>query len=494
MAHIFKIAPAAILIFVIFTAASFAEDYMQVQAAIDISTVVSDGRYTLSQIAASARKNDIRIVIPADGFLNRWEYGLWPLRNIIKKALITNSVSRFGIKHYLDLIRAAQRENMDMIFLNAVEAGPFYYWEGSPFGNNFSIKDWHKHLLVIGLDNERDYRDLPVIGNGLSLARPFGIMSLLYFLAMIVTLAAGLFCIKTGSFAEHAVYERRFGLLLRRWKYIGIFLVASSAGLLVNNYPYRRFEYDQYHGELGAMPYQKMIDYVKSRGGATFWEHPEAKNIEKLGNVSIETDEHADYLLSTYGYTGYAVFYEGYDRIGAPDRIWDAALKDYCLGIRPLPIWAIGALDFEKAGNLDDCMTNLRTVFLLAHFTKADALSALKEGRMYVSKEKEAANFVLDTFTVKDPSTGIEKVMGQALAVSGSARLTIAGHFSNNSFKSVKITIIRGGEIIRVMDADAPFMVNFDDDDIKADKSYYRLEIRAEGLISLTNPIFVNRK
>ncbi|MBU0881005.1 MAG: hypothetical protein KKE81_02275 [Candidatus Omnitrophica bacterium] len=495
MARIFKITSAVILIVSIYSAAAFTEDYMQVQAAIDISTVVSDGRYTLSQIADIARKNDIRIIIPADGFLNRWEYGLWPFRNIIKKVMTTNSVSLFGIRRYLNLVRTAQRKNMDMIFLNAVEAGPFYYWEGSPFGNSFSIKNWHKHLLVIGLDNAKDYRGLPMIGNGLSLAKPFGIMSLLFFLAMAGILSIGLLFVKMGSFAQQAVYERRFGLLLRHWKYIGILLVVSSLGLLVNNFPYCRFEYDQYHGDLGASPYQKMIDYVNSRGGATFWEHPEAKNVEKLGNVSIETDEHADYLLSTYGYTGYAIFYEGYDRIGAPERIWDAALKDYCLGIRPLPVWAIGAMDFEKAGNLEQCMTNLRTVFLLSHFTKADALNALKEGRMYVSREKEAANFVLDAFTVKDPSTGIEKIMGQELTVAGKPHITIAGHFSNKSSKNVKITIIRGGEIMRVMDATAPFSIGFDDDDnVKAAKSYYRLEIRAEGLLSVTNPIFVKRK
>jgi hypothetical protein len=118
----------------------------------------------------------------------------------------------------------------------------------------------------------------------------------------------------------------------------------------------------------------------------------------------------------------------------------------------------------------------------------------MKEGRMYVSKEKEAANFVLDTFTVKDPSTGVEKIMGQEIEISGGARLTISGHFSDNSSAKMKITIIKSGEIIKIMEAETPFRINYDDDDVKPGKSYYRLEIRSEGLVSVTNPIFVSRK
>lgn len=482
-------------IFSVLNMGAFAEDYIQVHAAIDISTVASDGRYTISQIADIARKEDVKIVIAADGFFNRWEYGLWPLRKIIKKAVETKSVLRLGIRRYLSQLKMVERDNPDMIFLGAVEVGPFYYWEGSPFGDSFTIKDWHKHLLVIGLETARDYKNLPVIGNGLSLAKPFGVKSILYLLLLFAALVIGLSCMRRGALAQQDIYERRFGLLLRQWKYIGIFLVISVIGIFINSYPFRDFKYDQYHGDRGALPYQNMIDYVKARGGATFWEHPEAKNVEKVGSVSIETDEHADCLLSTYNYTGFAVFYEGYDRIGAPDRIWDEALKDYCRGIRPSPVWAIGALDFEKAGNLSEYMMNLRTVFLLSHFTKADTLGALKEGRMYVSKDKEAANFILDTFAVKDPSTALEKIMGQELTMTGKPHIIIGGHFLDKAVKSVRVTLIKNGEMIKIIDAKTPFRIDFEDNNnIKDNKFYYRVEIRSEGLTLVTNPIFVSSK
>ncbi len=491
-----KITPVLLLALNMVSAVSCAEEYMQAQAAIDVNTVVSDGRYTLSQIADIARGNNIRIVIPTDGFLNRWEYGLWPLRNIIKKVMDINSVSKYGVKRYLEMIKNVQRKNADMIFIPAVETGPFYYWEGSPFGNKFTIKDWHKHLLVMGLDNEADYKGLPVIGNGLSLVKPFGIDGLAYITALIAIFIFGLFCIFRGAASiNSSIYERWLGLPVIYWHRIGWIIALSAAVLFINGFPFSSFKFDQYHGNMGAAPYQKLINYVKSRGGVTFWEHPEAKNVDKLDNISIETGAHADYLLSTYGYTGYAVFYEGYEQVGAPDRIWDEALKDYCTGVRPLPIWAIGAMDFEKAGNLDECMKNLRTVFLLSHFTKADALSALKEGRMYISKEKDASKFVLDKFTVKDIATGAEKIMGQELNVTGDPKLTVTGHFSDSRSKSVRITIIRNGEMIKIMDAETPFKIDYEDKDhINADKFYYRLEIRSESLVLVTNPIFVKKR
>ncbi len=486
---------AILFISIISVKTAFCEDYMQVQAAIDVTTVASDGKFILSQIADTARKNNISIVIPTDGFLNKWEYGLWPFRNIIKRTMEIRSVSKFGIRRYLDEIKTVGRQNPDMIFIPGLETGPFYYWQGGPFGKNFSIRDWHKHLLVIGLENEKDYKSLPVIGNGLALNNPFGIKGILLISVLISFLAAGLLLIREGSKSQRGIYARWHGLTLRQCKRAGILLVVISAGFLINSFPYSGVKYDQYHGDAGVVPYQNMINYVKARGGVTFWEHPEAKNIDKLGNISIETYEHTDLLLASRRYTGFAIFYEGYDRVGAPGCIWDEALKDYCNGIRPSPIWAIGALDFEKADDLDRCMKNLRTVFLLSHFSKADALNAMKEGRMYVSKEKDAGNFILDNFTVKDSVKADVKIMGQELVTSDAPCLTIAGHFIDNAAKSLKITIIRSGEIIKIMSLGSPFKIDYKDDgDIGDRKFYYRLEISSEGLFLVTNPIFVSRK
>ena len=474
--------------------AIIAEEYMQVHAAIDVRTNLGDGRYSLSEIAEAARKGNIRIIIATDGFLNRWQYGMWPLRNIIKKTVETKSVTKFGIWRYLNRIKSAQMTNPDMILVSSVEVSPFYYWDGSPFGNRFNIRDWHRHLLVIGLDSVIDYRNLPVVGNGLSLAKPFSLSDLLNLLFILFLLWIGAGAVRSALDSRN-IYERKFGIPTRYLKSVGIFIVIAAVLLLVSNFPFRSFKYDQYHGDLSAAPYQNLIDYVNERGGTIFWAHPEAKNIDKVGTVDIETEEHSDLLLSTSGYTGFAIFHEGYDRVGAPGRLWDEVLKDYCKGIRPSPAWAIGALAFEKSGDLEEYMGGLRTVFLLSHFTKADVVDALKEGRMYVSKGPEAANFVLDKFSVADPSGANEKTMGQTIATSGRPHIIISGRFMSGDARSAAITIIRNGDIIKTIDATAPFAIDFEDKDaVNSNKYYYRAEIRSEGLIAVTNPIFVSRK
>lgn len=488
---------ASIMIFVsIFCRAALCEEkYLQVQAAIDIATTIGDGRYTLSQIADIARQGNVKIVIAVDGFFNRWQYGLWPFRTIITKMVETGSVVKFGIRRYLDGIKQVERDNPDMIFVSAVTVAPFYWWDGSLFGKTFSIKDWHRHILVIGLDSVKDYAGIPMIGNGLSLAKPLGFMGLAYVLLCIGLIWIGFRFRKSSVAAQRGVYERLMGLPLKHWKYIGTTLIIIGTLLLINGFPYRGFKYDQYHGDRGAVPYQNLIDYVNSKGGTTFWAHPEAKNVERVGNVNIETSPHEDFMLTTYGYTGFAIFYEGYDRVGAPGLIWDETLKDYCKGIRPSPVWAIGSLGFEKAGNLGGFMKDLRTTFLIPHFTKEDVVRALKEGRMYVSKEKEAANFVLEEFSVKDMATGTTKVMGQELRFSGVPRIHIQGRFADKSNRAVTITLIRRGEVIRVIQKTSPFGIDIDDENAVEDgKSYYRAEIRADGLLSVTNPIFVTRQ
>ena len=490
------IIPVVSALFAIFASSAFpAEKYMLEQGVIDVRTNLGDGRYSLSQISDTARKSDLRIVIPTDGLLNRWEYGLWPLRNIIKKAVETPSVIKFGIKEYLEQIRSVQMDNPDMIFVSSVEVSPYYYWFGSPFGSNFIIKDWHRHLLVIGLDSVNDYKNIPVVGNALALAKPFGLSDTLYLLLLLLILAGGVWIFGHGSSAQPGVYERKMGVPVRYLKTIGTLIIVLALTMLVNGFPFRRFEYDQYNGDLGAVPYQHLIDYVNSKGAATFWAHPDAKNVDKVGSVNIETDEHSDLLLKTYGYTGFAVFYEGYENVGAPGRIWDVALKDYCRGIRPFPIWAIGALAFEKAGNLEEYMASLRMVFLLSNFSKAGVVDALKCGRMYVFKGKESANFVMDNFSVRDPGTGDEKTMGQTITVSDNPHLIIKGRFKNGKSKAVNIAIIKDGEIIKVMDVDTPFAIDFEDKDIaEKSKFYYRAEIKSEGLFVVTNPVFVTRR
>lgn len=486
---------AAIILAMVFSGQ--AEEYIQAQAAIGIKTSASGGQYTVSQVAQIAAKNGVDIIVTADAFLNRWQYGLWPFRNIIKKTEETRSVSTYGIRRYLDELKATRQNNPGMVVIGGLEAAPFYYWEGNPFRSNFAIKDWHKHFLVIGFEGQKDYKRLPVIGNGISLAKPFGINGLICLLLPITILVAGLFCIHESRNAQEGVYERRLGLLLAHWRYVGIALLAASLFLFVNGYPFRDLKYDQYHGNRGTMPYQNIIDYVNHHGGMTFWAHPESKNIEKIGKVSIQTSEHAGLLLETCGYTGFAVFYEGYDIVGRPQGIWDSVLRRYCQGGCASPVWALGALDYEKAGNLGENMNNLRTVLLVKEMSQTGALDAMRKGRMYIAKDANAARFRLESFTVGDNS-GVSATMGQEVALTGpSPRIKIRGNFIGNAAVKapLKILLIRDGEPLAIFENEAPFDITYDDKEtVSPGKHYYRAEVRSSGLVLVTNPVFVTRK
>ena len=127
----------------------------------------------MSEIVKTARENDVRIVIFTDMDFMRWQYGLWPLRGVIKKTVQMNSIYTYGIRRYLKEIADLQAKNQDMVIIPAVESAPFYYWEGSPFKKDLKLYNWYRHLLVIGLEDPADYRRLPSLSNDNSLALPF---------------------------------------------------------------------------------------------------------------------------------------------------------------------------------------------------------------------------------------------------------------------------------------------------------------------------------
>lgn len=261
----------------------------------------------------------------------------------------------------------------------------------------------------------------------------------------------------------------------------------------LNNFPFRGIKYDQYHGDQGVMPYQDLINYVNQKSGLTFWAHPETKNVEKIGTIGVETREHTEDLLKTFDYTGFAVFYEGYNKIGLPGGIWDELLKQYCLGQRKSPVFAIAGLSFDQTGDLDGYLKDLRTVLLLHRLGRDEALAALKQGKMYVLRGKNSSQFILDAFTARGISGGIKKTMGEEIKTKQGAQLEIKGRFWDGQSKPFKIKLIRNGDIIKIFEVSSPFDIAYYDVYVGRNrKSYYRIEAESEGLQLITNPIFVS--
>jgi hypothetical protein len=490
--RVIKIFGLGLLILHCLSQVSLSEELIQAPAAIHISSTISDGKYSIPEIIKIAKQNNIKIVVITDRDSMRWEYGLWPLRNIIKKTVEMGCIFKYGIKCYLKEIESIQKANPDLILIPGMESAPFYYWQGSPLDNSLKLKNWHKHILVIGLEKAQDYQNLPVVGNKPGLALPFRFQNIFYLLWPILILVAGFLFFRKRQFSYKDWHGRQLGPYSRNWRVLGIFLIIVSLLFLWNNYPFCDFKFDQYRVNAGVAPYQNFINYVHQHGGLTFWAHPEAEYIQARGRVKIETQEHTVDLLEAYDYTGFAVFYEGYKKVGFPGGIWDEILKQYCQGQRKAPIWAIAGLSFDTTGDLKEYIRDLRTVCLIPKLDKAEVLKALGDGKVYVIRGSLSSQFVLDKFIIKDTLSGIEKGMGEEIALKQKPQLEIGGHFLKAGQQPCKIKLIKNGIIVKTFDTASAFNVTYEDQNIEKDKKiYYRIEIESKGMLLVSNPIFV---
>jgi len=154
-------------------------DYMQLSCAIQVSSTISDGKYTPEEIAKIASEEGIDVLILTDRDIMSWEYGILPWRNILKKRIEERSVFSYGIKKYLRRIDDLQRAYPGMLIIPGIETAPYYYWQGSPWNGDMAIKDWHKHLLVIGMADAAALEYLPVIGNPRGLMMPWSAKSII---------------------------------------------------------------------------------------------------------------------------------------------------------------------------------------------------------------------------------------------------------------------------------------------------------------------------
>jgi len=465
----------------------------QFKAVIHLNSTVSEGQYSLWEIAAIAQKKGISAVIVTDRDQMKWEYGFWPLRRLIKKKVELKSVFEYGIERYLEDIEMLRRKFPGVVFIAGVESAPFYYWEGSLFQENLTMHDWHKHILAVGLNSYDDYRYLPVIGNREGLKKDFAVQKLWPF----ATLVAGLLFLAKRKCNYKDARGVNLGPYSKTHQFIGAVFILISLCLLFNNWPFYNFVFDQYHGDLGQMPYQNFIDYVGRRGGLTFWAHPEAEYIRYSAypnRVGFVTRKHSYLLSQTENYTGFCVFPEGYKEIGKPGGVWDEVLKDYCYGRRAKPVWAVGGLAFER-GDLSEAIERGQTILLSARKDQTAFVEALREGRIYVVSGKKSLNFSLDEFFLSDEEGKTRGYVGDTISIAGKPILHIKGGFLENHGQILEVDVIRKGEVVKRYKEESPFSVIFEDQTSQNPaKSYYRLEIKGQGVHFLTNPIFFDGK
>jgi len=142
--------------------------FHHIAGSIHLQTPVSGGKRTFNDYLQLARQNEIGILIVTDHDTQKYQYGLWPLRGLIKKTVDESSVFKYGLENYFKLIQQANSLAKDIIIIDGVESMPFYYWSGSYFRNTLALNDRGKHMLIIGMNDVNAYKELPLIGSGKS--------------------------------------------------------------------------------------------------------------------------------------------------------------------------------------------------------------------------------------------------------------------------------------------------------------------------------------
>ncbi len=448
-------------------------------AVIHIHSTISQADYQPRRIVSLAREQGVRILVFTDSFLRRWEYGLPPVPNILRLSAEEASISRYGIKRYLNDLKKIKDEFPDMLILEGAEVAPFYWWSGSPFRRDFSLNDWSRHLLVIGLKKEQDYRHLPVACNKYFLPRLKDIFPLLISAILIIL---GIFFIKS---ALTGTRKQKRGL--------GFLICAAGILLLLNSIPFSASRYSPYRRQKQYLPYQDLIDYVTKKNALVFWAHPLITEEVSWGRfaktVNFSTLKYPEALALTQGYTGFGVGVNR-DLILAQEE-WDDALNGYCEGRRSQPPWVIAEADFRTGDRID----SIQNMIFLSAFKEESVYEALRAGRLYIRYYSEnKCDISLDDFHIADSSGEIALIAGE-IKVGSNPRLFIRGTAKLNPPEELRVEVIRNGRSIKEIALAAPqaFDLKFEDDVPETGRiNYYRLNFfLGKTLVLATNPIFV---
>ena len=456
-------------------------------AVIHIHSTISQADYPPRRIVSLAQDQGVRILVFTDSFIRRWEYGLPLMPNIFKFSAEEGSIARYGIKRYLNDFKKIKDEFPGMLILEGAEVAPFYWWSGSVFKKNISLNDWNRHLLVIGLKKEQDYRHLPVVGNKYFLPRLKDIFPLLISAILIIL---GIFFIKS---ALTGTRKQKRGL--------GFLICAAGILFLFNNIPFLASRYSPYQGQKQYLPYQNLINYAAEKGGLTFWAHPLITEETSLGRlaktVNFSTLKYPEALMLTQGYTGFGVG-ANRDLILAGEK-WDDALNSYCEGRRVSPAWVIAEADYRTGGRID----SIQNMIFLSQFNEGSLYEALAAGRLYIRYYSEnKCDILLDDFQVMDspadPADGSAFIAGE-ITIRNKPRLFIRGTLATAPPEDLRIEVIRNGRIVKEFNlaGQKEFDLEFQDDSLETTgrMNYYRLNFFAGNTAVLaTNPIFVRLK
>jgi len=471
------------------------QGWRPVTTVLHVHSDMSTGSDSLESLVAQARSYGIETLILTDNFLLRYEYGLFPLRGLIRRTVTLPSIMSSGVDRYFEAIREVNRRHPEVLVMPGVEVVPHYYWTGSLFGKDLTMHDSQKNILVVGLQSETDYKRLPVAGN--YAAYDFGWPTVLW-LSPALLVAPALWLLNRRVERKVRV-GWTFMIVRTRLVVPGVVLLIVAGLLLFNNYPFGRSPFDVYQDGNGLQPHQRLIQYVHERGGLTVWSMPEVRDFNRygfgrLGIVTVKTDPYPDALLRTTDYTAFGALYEDTITMTDVGGVWDAVLGEYLRGRRSSPIWGVGEAAYHGSGHAGKQLFGVETILLVKERTPAALLDAMAKGRMYTLQRSKEYGLLLNEFTLISEATGEPALSGQTLRVPASSPILVrlAVSSSDGRSRQTPVLIIRSGRLMNTSTETVPFTVTLQDTAPAAgEASYYRLMIGTGDHRIVSNPIFI---
>ena len=252
--------------------------------------------------------------------------------------------------------------------------------------------------------------------------------------------------------------------------------------------------------DAGMRPYQAWIDAVGSAGGLAFWAHPEGAStippriVAGVAQVLSDTPRHADDLVNTRRYAGFAALYADHITATEPGREWDRTLIDYLRGEREQPAWGTGEIDYhgdEPGGRIHD----IQTVLFVTERSRRGVLEALARGRSYAVRGGDEA-LQLRRWTVTTAAGAA--VSGQIVSTEGQPwTVSTVVDKVNGTSEAVDLRLIKGDmegrvQVVADISGVTPLHVeHVETRSVAGSHYYYRLLVRSRTSTLTSNPIFV---
>ena len=464
-------------------------------AAVHIHSRASTGSLSIDELAERAERLGVEAIIFSDNLVLRYEYGLAPLRGVLRHTVRLPSVFEYGLERFLTEIREAQIRHPHVLLIPGVEVAPHYYWTGSLLNGTLTMHNSQRNMLVLGLTHAEDYLALPVAGN--PAARRYGWESAANLLPGVLFLPAA------WLWVHRRVPSVPGGVLspggTARSRGPAVIMAGTAMLLLLNAWPFSQEAFSLYEDGLGYRPDQAVIDTVTARGGVVVWSMPEARDYNQfsfgpLGTVTVTTEPYPEALLSTTGYTGFGGVYQDNRKVPAPGGIWDQAITRFLNGQPTTLPFAVGELAFHGPGHDRKELDQVLTILWVPQRTQAGVLQALREGRSYaIHQYRQDYGLRLEEFRVECQDGTCGAGSGEVLHLRGTRDLVIrtAVSATDHGIHPIKVTLLRSGQVVARVDSQTPFVTAVTDSTVRSgDWAAYRLEIRGEAEL-LSNPVFV---